>query len=583
MFKPLLIIVLLSFSVPAMSKNYALLVAISDYPDEGRPLDSINPDLQGPDNDLRSLKESLVSWSYVDSVNDIVTLSNYDATREAILSKLVSLEKKIKKNDKLLFYFSGHGTGPDDPDVFADLPHNTGALVPAHNFFQPLKKIKRKVITTSCGTSVALHTGKQNIASRLIIGKRDLRPIFECFDKTHREVLVLLDACHSELSSRGHKNVSDIETRYFPLEIELDENDLEENIDQLKEDGLRYPYEYIYTISASERNNKAQDIPRRKLQQWPTIDGLPHGAFTDALLRVLNNQLNADHTNDGKISNGELFRAVRRFVVDRGYGHTPTAYPLIEKDVQGISQNSYFKQSNSPKNSACQDNRKIRVSIKAKNRDVHNKVMELGRITISDVRPDFILEQIDDGWIMTNRSDNIIKSFDDNFEEEIVNQVAIQSFYQQLKNCAEKKQAFQLTLDYSGNQQSGILEENDRLKFVVTVSKPAYVALLVLQTNGKIGVLYPGNVNLIGMKKINVDIPKLIPPIGNEIIIRAPFGIDHVFAIASQDYNPFFHQLGLYPEFSYDSSESKDLQNLLKRASVVTTSMEVVTRSKGNR
>jgi hypothetical protein len=60
-----------------------------------------------------------------------------------------------------------------------------------------------------------------------------------------------------------------------------------------------YPYRATAFLSASTEGERAKDIPRSMLGKMPTLDGKPHGAMTDALLRVLEGQIPGDLDGDG--------------------------------------------------------------------------------------------------------------------------------------------------------------------------------------------------------------------------------------------------------------------------------------------
>ena len=81
-----------------------------------------------------------------------------------------------------------------------------------------------------------------------------------------------------------------------------------------------YPYDNLVYLAASAEDEVAWDIPKEVLKEKPTIDGLPHGALTDAMLRGLEGAANTD--GDDELTVLELGRYVTRFVEGR-FEQTP--------------------------------------------------------------------------------------------------------------------------------------------------------------------------------------------------------------------------------------------------------------------
>jgi hypothetical protein len=115
------IIVLISclIATDALAARRALLIGINDYsataagtrarhapPAPGRDW----PNLFGAVNDVNTLKEMLVE-SYGFAPGDVVTLTDHEATRDAILAKMEEhLIAPAAKGDVLFFYYAGHGS-----------------------------------------------------------------------------------------------------------------------------------------------------------------------------------------------------------------------------------------------------------------------------------------------------------------------------------------------------------------------------------------------------------------------------------------------------------------------------------------
>jgi uncharacterized caspase-like protein len=166
--KALLLIVALLLAAPlnAQAKR-ALLIGINDYTMSKAGW----PNLTGTVNDVTTLREMLLHV-YGFKAENIVTLTDRQATRAAILQKLDELTNKSAKNDVILFYFAGHGSQvlnsrSDEPDRMDE------TIVPADS----------------------------RVDARDIRDK-ELRPRFNRILGRGAKLTVILDACHSGSGAR---------------------------------------------------------------------------------------------------------------------------------------------------------------------------------------------------------------------------------------------------------------------------------------------------------------------------------------------------------------------------------------------
>ncbi|HSE59397.1 MAG TPA: caspase family protein [Nitrospiraceae bacterium] len=91
----------------------AVLVGINKYKVPGA-------DLRGCVNDVRNLQGALTTY-YGFAAKDIVTLTDYAATKTAMEKAIAKLVSGAKKGDVLLLHYSGHGSNvPDDDGDEAD-------------------------------------------------------------------------------------------------------------------------------------------------------------------------------------------------------------------------------------------------------------------------------------------------------------------------------------------------------------------------------------------------------------------------------------------------------------------------------
>lgn len=93
--------------------GFALLVGINDY--NSSPM--ILPKLGAPAGEVKTLEKILKKNHYV-----VKTLTDQEATRENIQRWLNCLGRKARANDRLLFYFAGHGGNLLDLARKMDIP-----------------------------------------------------------------------------------------------------------------------------------------------------------------------------------------------------------------------------------------------------------------------------------------------------------------------------------------------------------------------------------------------------------------------------------------------------------------------------
>lgn len=120
---------------PPGSRKIALIVGIGDY--EAKP-GGKNIDLVGPPNDARRIRDLLIE-RYGFPVDNICTLIDREATRDAYLRSWREHLGRAVEGDTVVYYFAGHGSqttdfdGPqDEPDGMDEtiLLHDSRASVP---------------------------------------------------------------------------------------------------------------------------------------------------------------------------------------------------------------------------------------------------------------------------------------------------------------------------------------------------------------------------------------------------------------------------------------------------------------------
>lgn len=288
----------------AAAERHALLIGISDYRS-----DSIRR-LEGPAHDLVSLKRALVRYWDFDT-SRMATLLNAEASRARVQEALSALSDAARPGDYVLFYYSGHGTSAHDPERLWPMPYGTAALVPHDAELKP-----------------------DGTLDRVLFSRTDIRPVFEALDRRGVTVLAIFDTCFSEHATRDMRDAS-----YRVVRRRSSANatgrstgtrSMVRDAKPLAPSMEPYPYENVFMVSAAAEDERALDIDHKVMSAYPTLDGMPHGALTDSVLRVLVGKYAADADADGSTSHRELFDAVSAHMSSRDYAQHPRAYPEMQ-------------------------------------------------------------------------------------------------------------------------------------------------------------------------------------------------------------------------------------------------------------
>jgi Caspase domain len=224
----------------------ALLIGINDYtasrlgprPAKVDAARDVWPNLVGTLNDVAALRE-LLTLLYGFAERDIVTLTDQQATRAAIMKAMQDLAAKASKDDVVLFYYAGHGSQvtnsrSDEPDKLDE------TIVPADS-----------------------RIGASDIRDK------ELRTLFNRMLDRGARLTVILDACHSGSGARGLPSGARVRG------VSADQRDIADG----KNYGPRPENRGALVIAAS------QDFDRA----YETVDdqGRSRGSFSWAWLRAL--------------------------------------------------------------------------------------------------------------------------------------------------------------------------------------------------------------------------------------------------------------------------------------------------------
>src|SRR5690349_8397764 len=172
------VLMMLTITASAQPARRALLIGIDDYTASTLPSMTAVPqrgwnDLRGATNDVRILA-SMLQLRYGFAPKDIVTLTNQQATRAAIVGTIEThLVRHTRPGDVVLFYFAGHGAQVPNPN--SDEPDRLDeSIVPADS-----------------------RRGAEDIRDK------QLRPYFNQILARGAHLTLLLDSCHGAGGFRG--------------------------------------------------------------------------------------------------------------------------------------------------------------------------------------------------------------------------------------------------------------------------------------------------------------------------------------------------------------------------------------------
>jgi hypothetical protein len=250
------------FIIKAQQKR-ALVIGIDTYKETDR---SPFPELDGCKNDAQSIK-ILINAKYDFPNNNIKVLYNEQATRDNILKSISELLNECQKGDVAFIYYAGHGSEVKNSLNKAD-NHLDQSIVPVDYW-------------------------KQNIPD---IRNQELAALFDKFIDKGVILTCIFDCCHSGTIARGIQN-SPPKFRYMPAsKYDAKDPSNPASPDSKKQSG----YLILSAVQADELAQEQTDE-----------NGIPHGAFTIALLTAIKQQ-------DVNSSVNNLFTAVHAILRSNG-------------------------------------------------------------------------------------------------------------------------------------------------------------------------------------------------------------------------------------------------------------------------
>jgi uncharacterized caspase-like protein len=255
----------------------AFIVGINDY----KPAGEGGPDLSGCIADAQDMANTLVILGF--APENIRISTDKQATQKGIMSGLKWLTGKAKKDDVLVFYYSGHGS--QVPDLSKDeldkkdeilCPHNTSFIDGVYITDDALREVFSKI---QAGVSLE----------------------------------VILDSCHSGSATRDLPgNPAKTKIRYMrpPLDFTFH---LDYGLELVATKILRGAEKVIvaglnHVLWAACKDNQTSEETE--------IDGGVRGVFTYNFCQVL-------RRTNGNITRKQLYKIVNAAIKRGGYDQTP--------------------------------------------------------------------------------------------------------------------------------------------------------------------------------------------------------------------------------------------------------------------
>jgi len=446
--KPLTLLLTLSLAPPLAAAKYSILIGIGTYTYKGFQK------LDGPPEDLKQMRKLLVERMAFPAAN-VVVLAEAGATHAAIVSAVNDLKVRVRKGDSVFFYYSGHGTSVGDAlGHSSGLDPNTGGLVPYD--LDPLHG--------------------PPVIQQLIVGTRDLGPVFTALDKI-ATVFAVFDTCFSADAAKAiDPNGTQARYAFIPRGGDLDDYVAEPPAGG---DSSPFPYSHLISLSAAGKFQKAGDISLLQVRDHPelTVDGKPHGVMTNAFLKGM--QGAADKDRDGKISYEELFAYLQEQSI--AWKHKPVMQSSGDLRSTVIEVQTPREE---PKK------RTVAVKLEFADKSLASRLAALPGIVVDEKLPDLIVRSASPaGRFDLYLASGLAISQDSLTADQLVSRVEAEPAVRDLLDL-KFPNPFNIGLRVFPADQ-GVYFGGDEMRIEAKTAEPAYLLLLDIDIYGAVTVVAP--------------------------------------------------------------------------------------------
>lgn len=485
----------------AADRRVALLVGISQYQDKDIK------SLEGPAHDVAALRDVLVQrWGFKSA--DIRTLVDKQATRVNVLAELDALGKRSGAGDEVLIYFSGHGTSAlDAAAAELPVPHGSGAFL-THDF-----------------SFARPEAG-------LIVGRTDLVPLIGSMEDGGRRLWVVMDTCYSGQAVRQVQPAADPK-KWPERAVTLSRPNAAARLAALTPARLPPPYPYRATafLAAAAEGETAKDVPHAKLRDWPTFDGLPHGAFTDALLRVLNGQVPGDLNDDGWLDLNEVHYAVGDYMAKRPYGHSPQRLPAVSEDPYALGARPVLAQRRAATAPEARPPAPLTVRTEQLPPALNTRLSGLPDVRlVGGGRADLVIARSADAVDVVDAAGDLRRRVPLAEADKLARIVRQLAWLHKLRALAEQGQRAALQMSLEPQATGGNFIVGETLNLSIRPDRTAWLALLNLDSDGNLSVLYPTARHETQSRPAAQLLQ--VPPPSSPLRVRLPEGKDEQIGLA---------------------------------------------------
>jgi hypothetical protein len=254
-----------------------------------------------------------------------------------------------------------------------------------------------------------------------------------------------------------------------------------------------YPYRATAFLSAAGEGETAKDVGSTQLRRWPSIDGNPHGALSDALLRVLDGSLPGDLNADGWLDLNEVHRAVTDFMAQRPYAQAPQRLPAVAEDAHGLGTRPVLALrgvASAPRMTAPQP---LTVRLDNLPATLGQRLRGLPDVAVVDTAvadlqlarsPSGAVDVIDragDRWLQLATLD----------ADRLAGQVRQLAWAKRLRSLAERHQRGVLPLGVEPSDYGGNLKVGELMHFALRPDRPGWLLMVDIASDGRLEPLYP--------------------------------------------------------------------------------------------
>jgi WD40 repeat protein len=262
-------------------KQYAIVVGINTYKKKSIPT------LSNALHDARSVAEILRKKGF-----SLIELYNENATKDRILDALKKIKQISTDQDSTLFYFAGHGDG-----VSGEKSVREGYILP-FGFGSEL----------NAPTPDVMYYDKSALSiSSLLMYSRDTKA---------KHIGIILDSCFSGLameSKYAKKSLSGLSSKNLDLDsVEVDSKTRAIRLKPTKVNSTENSNSQVNKLFKDLLSKKSINILTAGDDQ-PVSDGSNHSPFTQALLEVLDSNIN----KDGYIRFSTLAEYIQKYVANK--------------------------------------------------------------------------------------------------------------------------------------------------------------------------------------------------------------------------------------------------------------------------